>query len=100
MKVGKDSVVMGNVSPDSSVGDRSVVVGATDERGNTILNKPMAVGHGAKAGPDSIAIGAQASAGAAPTKASPWWERPVGRIAITAVAGVIAAAVAFYFGWR
>jgi hypothetical protein len=34
------------------VGDRSVVVGPTDDRGNTILNKgPLAVGHGAYACP-------------------------------------------------
>lgn len=61
LNVGKDSVVMGDVS--GNVGDRSVVVGPTDNKGNVILNKPMAVGHNAHAGPGSIAIGAGASAG-------------------------------------
>ena len=62
--VGNDSVVMGQVSPNAKIGDRSVVIGATDARGNTILNQPMAIGNGACAGPGSIAIGANAGAGA------------------------------------
>lgn len=61
IKAGKDAVVIGNIS--GEVGDGSVVIGATDERGNTIINRPMAVGRGASAGPGSIAIGAGASAG-------------------------------------
>ena len=61
VRVGDDSVVMGDVS--GAVGDRSVVVSATDDRGNTILNQPMAVGHKAHAGPGSIAVGANAGAG-------------------------------------
>lgn len=56
LKVGKDSVVMGNVN--GEVGDGSVVIGPTDNQGNTILNQSMAVGRGAKAGPGSIALGA------------------------------------------
>ena len=64
LKVGRDSVVMGNVT--GEVGDSSVVIGPTDEHGNTIIDKPMAVGRGASAGPDSIAIGATAYAGADP----------------------------------
>jgi hypothetical protein len=63
MKIGNESVVMGKVSESMNVGDRSVVIGATDSRGNTIINTPMAVGYGAKAGPGCIAIGAYASAG-------------------------------------
>ncbi len=63
-KIGKDSVVYGKAPSDLNVGDRSVVVGATDSRGNTILNAPMAVGYAAKAGPCSIAIGAYAGSGA------------------------------------
>ncbi|HXJ56953.1 MAG TPA: hypothetical protein VNU68_09835 [Verrucomicrobiae bacterium] len=59
--VGKDSVAIGRVS--GSVGDRSVVVGATDSNGNTIITLPMAVGYNAQAGPGSIAIGANARAG-------------------------------------
>ena len=66
MKVGKDAVVIGNVPPNSQVGDGSVVIGATDSRGNTIINQPLAVGHGAQAGPGSIAIGAFAGAGIVP----------------------------------
>jgi hypothetical protein len=63
MKVGKDSVVIGNVPSNSQVGDCSVVIGPTNSRGDIIINKPMAVGHGAQAGPGSIAIGAFAGAG-------------------------------------
>lgn len=63
MIIGKDSVVYGKVPEGLIVGDRSVVIGATDRQGNTILNTPMAVGYGAKAGPGSIAIGAHAGAG-------------------------------------
>jgi hypothetical protein len=62
MKVGKDAVVMGNVPGHAQIGDGSVVVGATDSNGNTILNQPMAVGRGAYAGPGGIAIGAFAGA--------------------------------------
>jgi len=63
MKTGKHSVVIGNVPNNSDIGEGSVVIGATDARGNTILNQPMALGFGAKAGPNSIAIGAFAGAG-------------------------------------
>ncbi len=63
MKIGKESVVMGKVPASLNVGDRSVVIGPTDGRGNTIINTPMAVGYGAKADPGSIAIGAYAGAG-------------------------------------
>jgi hypothetical protein len=62
MKIGKDAVVMGNVSPDTEVGDGSVVIGPIDAQGNTII-QPMAVGRNAQAGPQSIAIGASAGAG-------------------------------------
>ena len=61
IKTGKDSVVIGDVSGD--VGDGSVVIGPTDEQGNTIINQSMAVGRGAKADNGSIAIGAGACAG-------------------------------------
>ena len=61
LNVGIDSVVIGNVAGD--VGNGSVVIGPTDNRGNTIINTPMAVGRGAFAGPGSIAIGAGAGAG-------------------------------------
>jgi hypothetical protein len=61
LRVGKDAVVIGDVSGD--VGDGSVVIGPTDSRGNVILNQTMAVGRDAYAGPGSIAIGAGAGAG-------------------------------------
>lgn len=61
VKTGKDSVVIGDIS--GEVGDGSVVIGPTDDRGNTVINQPMAAGRGAAAGPNSIAIGAGASAG-------------------------------------
>ena len=63
MKVGKDAVVMGNVPVGTHVGDGSVVIGATDVHGNTIINTPMAVGRNASASTNSIAIGAGANAG-------------------------------------
>jgi hypothetical protein len=65
MKIGKDAVVIGNVPLKIQVGDGSVVIGATDSRGNTIINQPMAVGRGAHSGPGSISIGAFAGAGVA-----------------------------------
>lgn len=80
MKIGKDSVVMGNVPFSTNVADRSVVTGATNANGNTIYKQTMAVGYGGKAGPDGIAIGAHANAGAA-TSTPPieqqkrWWLR-------------------------
>lgn len=64
LNVGDESVVVGRVAPNTRVGNRSTIVGATDDRGNTILNTPMAIGHGAYAGPGSIAIGTGAGAGA------------------------------------
>lgn len=62
--VGQDSVAIGRVT--APVGDRSVVIGATDSNGNTIITQPMAVGYNAQAGPGSIAIGANARAGVPP----------------------------------
>lgn len=56
-------MVMGNVPANLEVGEGCVVIGATDERGNTIINQPMAIGRNAQAGPNSIAIGAGANAG-------------------------------------
>ena len=67
MKLGKDNVIIGSVPSDLEVGDGNVIIGATDDRGNTIINTPMAVGRDAQAGPDSIAIGAGAKAGSAVT---------------------------------
>ena len=67
MKLGKDNVIMGNVPSDLEVGDGNVIIGATDSHGNTIINASMAVGRGAQAGPDSIAIGAGANAGSVVT---------------------------------
>ena len=58
--VGSGSVVVGAVSGD--VGDHSVVVGATDAYGNTILIKPMAIGNNACNGSGGIAIGNNAKA--------------------------------------
>ena len=62
--VGNDSVVIGNVP--HSVGDRSVFV-ATDANRNVMLNRPMAVGTNAYAGPGSIAIGSGAGNNMRPT---------------------------------
>lgn len=61
LNVGKDSVVIGNIAGD--IGEGCVIIGATDERGNVILNNTMAIGRGAFASEGSIAIGAFAGAG-------------------------------------
>ncbi len=61
LNVGKETVIIGDVS--GNFGDRCVIIGATDDRGNVILNRPMAVGYKAHAGPNSISIGAYAGAG-------------------------------------
>lgn len=98
MKVGKDSVVMGNVGERANVGDRSVVIGATDSKGNTILNKPMAVGHGAKAGEGSIAIGAGANAGSSPQSIERWYQQPVGIIVLGVLVTVLGGAALFWLG--
>jgi hypothetical protein len=60
-EVGEDNVVMGKHNF-RKIGNRNVIIGATDDRGNTILNKPMTVGYGARGGPGSIVIGAFAEA--------------------------------------
>lgn len=60
LEVGEESVVYGNVK--GRVGNRSVVIGPTHGT-NTILTTPGAYGHGAYAGPGSIAIGFGAGAG-------------------------------------
>ncbi len=62
LTVGEDSVVMGKVPPNTNVGNGSVVIGATDDKGNTIINTPMAVGRNAHVGTGSIAIGANSGA--------------------------------------
>ncbi|MDB5584055.1 MAG: hypothetical protein JWR80_9231 [Bradyrhizobium sp.] len=61
-EMGDENVVMGK-QPFRKIGSRNVVIGATDNNGNTILNKPMTVGYGARGGPGSIVIGAYAGAG-------------------------------------
>jgi len=63
-EVGDESVAIGKIEHD--VGNRSVYIGATDDRGNTILRpapEGTAIGYRAHAGPGSLAIGAFAGAG-------------------------------------
>lgn len=60
-RIGDDSVVINKEIVD--IGDRSVFLGATDNNCNTILTTPLAMGYNARAGPNSIAIGAGACAG-------------------------------------
>ena len=57
---GDDNVIIGNRTIN---GSRNVIIDATDANGNTILNRPMVVGHGAKGGPDDIVIGSRAGSG-------------------------------------
>lgn len=61
--VGADSVGMGLIPPGTKIGDRSVLVGATDSNGNTVIPGGTAVGYGAHADPTSVAIGAGAGGG-------------------------------------
>jgi hypothetical protein len=61
MKVGHESVVIGQVAAGATIGDRSVVIGATDSNGNTVIREG-AYGYGAKARPGAVAIGAHANA--------------------------------------
>ncbi len=49
--------------PKGNYGHGNTIVGATDNNGNTIITQQTAVGFNAKAGPNSIAIGAFAGAG-------------------------------------
>ena len=65
MKVEKYSVVIGNVPSDTVVGEGSVVVGATDSHGNTMLTTPMTVGYSARGGAGDIVVGAFAGGGGA-----------------------------------
>jgi hypothetical protein len=61
MKVGNESVVIGQIKAGATVGDRSVVIGATDSFGNSTIREG-AYGYGAKADFGSVAIGAHANA--------------------------------------
>jgi hypothetical protein len=62
--LGKDATAVGRIPVGSKLGDGSTYVGATDSKGNTILNLGgTAIGNGAQADPTSMAIGAHANAG-------------------------------------
>lgn len=71
MRIGKDNVIMGQVSENLAAGDGNVIIGSTDSNGNVILNSPMAIGRDAKAGPGTIAIGAGAGASTQTNTAAP-----------------------------
>jgi hypothetical protein len=61
---GSNNTVVGNVPARTINGNENTIVGATDDHGNTILNRGgTAIGAGAHADPTSIAIGANAAAG-------------------------------------
>jgi len=64
--MGSNNTIFGNVDPtvakNAFGGDGNTIIGATDARGNVIINHTMAVGVGAKANNGSIAIGAYANA--------------------------------------
>ena len=57
---GDDNVIIG---PRRVSGSRNVIIDTTDANGNTILNRPMVIGHNAKGGPNDIVIGSGAGAG-------------------------------------
>jgi hypothetical protein len=60
LNVGPDAVVMGRVAPNATIGAGSVVIGPTDDHGNTIVNKPMVAGRCAHGGSGDIVLGAHA----------------------------------------
>jgi hypothetical protein len=62
MEIGDENVIIG-APYITKAGNRNVVLGATDLFGNCKYTQPMAIGYGAKAGPGSIVIGANAGAG-------------------------------------
>jgi hypothetical protein len=64
LDVGQESVVVGYV--EGKIGDRCVVIGPTDNKGNTILNRDTAIGNRAYAGPGSVAVGHEAGAAGSP----------------------------------
>ena len=62
-KIGNNNTFVGNHLPESlSAGNGNTIVTLADASGNTILDKQMAIGLNAQAGPNSIAIGAGAGA--------------------------------------
>lgn len=63
--IGDDNVIIdgSNSNRDRNIGSRNVIIGATDASGNTILNRPMVIGHNAKGSSNDIVIGAGANAG-------------------------------------
>lgn len=64
IRTGDDTVVMGHFPGGIQIGNRSVVIGTTGERENTILNHGgMAVGYQAQAASGSIAIGSGSKVG-------------------------------------
>jgi len=57
--IGDGNTVVGNVRL-PNMGNGNTLVGPTDDRGNTILTNPVAIGYGAKGGPGAVVIGANA----------------------------------------
>jgi len=62
---GNDNTIYSPAAPVPSVsGNGNTIVGPTDSRGNSVITQPgTAIGRGAKAGPNGIAIGAGAGGG-------------------------------------
>jgi hypothetical protein len=69
MEVGNENVII-NAPYVQKAADRNTIVGATDPFQNCKFTQPIAIGYGAKAGPNSIAIGVNAGAGIHPTHTS------------------------------
>ncbi len=67
LRVGDESVVVGKVPANTKIGNRSTVVGATDDKDNSIISPPpgsaIAIGAGAKAETGSVAVGTGAEVG-------------------------------------
>lgn len=59
---GDDNTLYGNVSPPKKMGSGNTIVGATDDRGNTIIRTGTSVGAGAGFDPSGVIIGSGAGA--------------------------------------
>jgi hypothetical protein len=67
---GNDNVVVSR-DPTRLRGSGNVIIGAMDDSGNTVLNRPMIVGRGASGGPNDVVIGAGAGSSASPPTSTP-----------------------------
>ena len=61
-EMGDDNTLYGKLNVPKKMGSRNTIVGATDERGRSIVNTPTSIGAGAGFDPTSVIIGSGAGA--------------------------------------